>query len=71
MAELATPCQPDYHEGDRYECGLTVQDRRPRENLEDGCPGGLKVCRTCIEVFDEYIREAYAAQAIRQEHREE
>jgi hypothetical protein len=50
-----------------YLCGRRLRNKRPKENREDGCPGGYMACDECAEVVSKFLDEAHNAKAVRKE----
>jgi hypothetical protein len=59
---------PPYRKGASvYLCGRRLRNKRPKENREDGCPGGYMACDECAEVVSKFLDEAHNAKAVRKE----
>lgn len=65
-------CPPAVHpcgacgEDHTYYCGRSVLYRNPAKK-EEACPGALQICGSCVEDFQNFMKRAYDAQAVRQE----
>ena len=62
---LFPECAVQLEEG--YACGKAVLLRDPHARREDGCPGGLFVCGSCVDGVVEFLDKAHDARARRKE----
>ena len=52
-----------------YRCAQLLLSRDPT-NPDEACPGGTRVCFSCMDAFAEFMKAAYDARALRQEFAE-
>lgn len=53
-----------------YICGRSVLHKDPAKK-EEACPDGLFVCDSCVGAFGAFMKAAYDARAVREEHEED
>ena len=57
-----------YRKGTKaYLCGKRLRNKKPKENLEQGCPGGYMACLWCRDVVARFLEASQDARAVRKE----
>jgi hypothetical protein len=53
--------------GGVYRCGMELRHKKPKQNIEDGCPGGYMSCGDCYGVFSDFWKASNDASAVHEE----